>query len=270
MSNQLSLSKNTNRALAAVAFLQQNPQLRGQVLGAARGIGNQLSSYFGGSPAVTFPTATSNRGISMQMLNPRRKKAKGGGQRKRRSGTRSGGSGAMGNPQRSANLFEPRIVFKFLTPVTTATTTGISASNIFMGYHNTNFTTDFATMSTTQYTSLAAAFSYEKIHSIRVCFVPTVAYTTSGLISLAINEDPTISVNPVSLQAVDERRVAATCDVKERICIVWTPKDEQAREAKEANTSGGTVGYGLRNYQPCSLIAYASSNALRHQLFLAI
>lgn len=157
--------------------------------------------------------------------------------------------------------FSPRMTLTFVVPLTTATTTGIINTNLWLGSSNTASSNSLGSLST-QYSSLAASFYWQTLHKVRVEYVPLAAFTVSGTAGSAFWPDPTTPTTVLTTnQAIAEKPFGIFADVKSPHSWVWSPTNEQEREAKEVSTAGGVTGPGLRNFAPGLLCFTAITNA---------
>lgn len=243
----------TNAALNAASLLTvlgKNPQLRNQLVAGIQGLTTQVGKLMGSSSMVQQPN------LPYRITGSKKTKSSKGRQARNRSRrSRNPSSG----PGRTLNEYEPNVRITALLGVGTAGVTGISSNTYFMGYKDTTFTSDMVTMST-QYFNFAANYQFQRINRINVEWKPYTPYTTAGIITMCVNEDPTYVATPSSIQQVIQKRVAADSDVKECCRIVWTPSDEQQREVKENADASAATGASLRNFAPCAVWVRAETN----------
>jgi len=255
--------RNTKQAFSLLDNILNNPRAYQNALAVAHSAGKQVANYLGGNPALSFPTTSpipNNMVLSQITKNSSRQSKRGRG---RRSSRKSANQGL--NPSKIGNTlvprpvaYRPRITFTFiLTPTSSAG--GAVSQHFWPGYKNTGITYSMQSQSS-QYQQMAAIFNYQTLHSIRAEFQPIATYTTSGTVALSIYEDPTTTPALSSLQNVMQKDSAVMADIKERCCLCWKPTDEQQKETKECADASGLTGGILRNFAPCILGIYVTSN----------
>lgn len=241
----------------ALAFLEKNPGIRNGLVSGAKYAYNSAAS------ALSFPAAPRVANL-MPSSSKRSKKTRQRGRRK------NGASPFSLTPPASQLDLRPRARFTFAIPITTATTTGILNSNLWLGYKDTTSFNDLSTIST-QYTNIAKNFIYQTIHRIEVSFEPTVAYTTSGWTAGCFYPDPTVagSTTSTTIQQYKQRPYSYAGDIKTCQSIQsWTPGDEEEREAKEVADASAASNGPRRNYGLGYVLFTVNTNATSGATFV--
>lgn len=87
-------------------------------------------------------------------------------------------------------------------------------------------------------TTLATSFRFFKIKKARFCFQPTLAYTSSGYVTIGVEPAPD-AVGPATLGDVVKHHPSVLGDVKDAHSIVWVPGDNT--EGLDKLTNAGAV-----------------------------
>jgi hypothetical protein len=248
----LTTRRNMNALGAIASYLNQNPQAMSQAMNLASAAGKTLRNALNyPQNGLLMPSGPRNVGpfqVSKLSIPPRKGSKKG---KKRKT--------KISRPLSHPSDFTPTMEFTFVSGVST-NGANVALGVIWMGYKNTNFTASFSSISS-QYQSVAGIFQWQKFHYIKVEWQPYVAYTASGNLVLSIVEDPTLAYSaPTSTQSLVQRRIKGYGDIKEPIAITWTPSDEQQRETKETADASGATGAVLRDYAPCQLAYWGTTN----------
>jgi len=214
----------------------------------------------GGIPAqsnvLSFPTARvlTHLGESYGQKPKKRKK-------KNKNRTQVGYGSGLSIPGTGV-AYKPRFTFKFIVPMTTATTTGNFLTNFWLGNANTVSSNSMSSISTTQYTNIVKPFYWQTIHKLNVEFIPLAAYTVGGTAGSAYWPDPTSpSTTLTTNQAIIEKPFGVVSDVKECHMWNWLPSNEQDREAKEISDASAVTGAPLRDYAPGLICLTVLTNA---------
>lgn len=228
--------------------------------------GKQIQNWLQ-NQSTTTPSAVNYSIPNGMLTNPLNKvvgksKRQGRGRRKNRSGVPRTLRIAPGD-----NL---PVNFKTLIPITTLTTTGIVGAHIGFCYKSAltaasagNF--DIGQVGTV-FAGLCNIYQYVTYKRAKVTYIPQVASTTAGSLAICFESNFANLVSvPNSYISAVERRNGVLTDVKLPCVFVWTPDNEQEREAKLTNDSSGssfsagTAG-NIRAYMPGALKYYTSTN----------
>jgi hypothetical protein len=255
------LARVTNPVMATanlLSFLQSNPGLRNAIISGAR------SLYDAGS-ALSFPASGATPQTQLRLSNGGRSQRRPKSRRNRTTKS-ARQNGPQSSPAHSLDM-RPRVTVTFAVPLTTITTTGIVNQALWLGYADTTSASVYSLsgISTSQYTNLAAVFHWQEFHSVKVCYEPLAAYTTSGWVGIVTVPDPTITPSSgilTTIQAYKERPYSAAGDVKMRQeAELWIPRDEEEREAKQVTAATGITGGVRRNYGVGYVCFSANTNA---------
>lgn len=229
-----------------LSYLQQNPQIRQNLMSAVSTVGRQAANALG------FPTGGTQTNNSFRQVT----------KRAGRKSKKTSRSGRLSHPSKGVS-YTPRMEFHFVVPINTVGVTGIVNQTFWPGYADTGAGGSMSSIST-QYANIAAIFAYQSFHSIKIKWEPYTAFTTSGWAGAQFYPDPTIgpatTIN--SAQLYTQRRYNFVTDVKNPATMVWHPEDEQDREAKEVSAATGVTGGPRRNYSPGLIFLGATTNLI--------
>lgn len=201
---------------------------------AQRFVSNLVSSAKG----LMFPKA--------EKLAPQQIKLMARAPLKKNKKKRQKGKGRMNVPMNSVGQTSITISVDVVTPIATSGTSGTRVFAVFLGYKNTNYDWDF--QSSTQLVALMNAFQFSTVLQAEFKWVPTVAYTTTGAVGLAINPDVTSNSGPGSFQTLLQGDISNMSDIKENFAIRYRAANEEDNEAKYNKDSTAVAASDRRFY----------------------
>jgi len=233
MSNQLIPYRATKGdILASVVYAMSDPKAR-----------KFLSDSVSAAKGMLFPKAPTlgpqqiHLSVKPKSKNRRRNKSK------RKTLTQT----LIRNPAQTTITISVDVV----TAITTSGTSGVRTYAAFLGYKNTNFDWDFS--SSSQLTNLANSFQFSTLLAAEFKWIPTVAYSTTGVIGLAISPESTVTGGPTSMQYVLQKDISIMSDVKETCAIRYRAVNEEDLEAK-ANKDSSSVAAADRRFYAANLL----------------